>query len=312
MFSVSREAIYLFGFSIRWYGVMIALGAFCAIALSDRREKKYGLEKDTVISLALIALPAAIICARVYYVLFRLDVYLASPLSIFNIREGGLAIYGGLIGGTATGYIFAKKRKLSFFTLADLAAPSLALGQAIGRWGNFFNMEAYGSMITNPKLCFFPLAVYIPSENAYFAAAFFYESVWCFLIVITYLIIEKHNRFRFTGAGIAYYTAMYAFERAIVEGLRQDSLYLGPVRISQLLSVILIFSAALFAVLKASGAKKRRMVVYAALTAFTICLLSVSGVIGSSFCAAGCVLLLLIALRYTVSSRKSLCRSRNS
>ncbi|MBQ5771057.1 MAG: prolipoprotein diacylglyceryl transferase, partial [Clostridia bacterium] len=168
--------------------------------------------------------------------------YRGNLVSILNIRAGGMAIYGGLIGGAAAGLVFAGRKKLSFIKLFDLAAPSIALGQAIGRWGNFINQEAFGVRISNPALCFFPLSVYIPSENAYFAATFFYESAWCFLIVFLCLLFEKKRLFRFPGAEACFYVSMYAFERMLVEGLRTDSLYLGPVRISQLLSVIALFA----------------------------------------------------------------------
>lgn len=278
MISISREALTLFGFPIRWYGILIALGAFAGVMLADVREKRYGLAKDTVISLALWAIPAAIVGARLYYVLFRLDYYLSAPLSVFNIREGGMAIYGGLIAGVATGFLFARRKKISFLTLADLAAPSLALGQAVGRWGNFLNMEAYGIRITNPHLCFFPLSVYIPNEDAYFAATFFYESAWCFLIVILCLVAERRRLYRFRGSQILFYTVMYAFERTLVEGLRTDSLYLGSVRISQALSLLLLGACAVFLTLRIFAKKKRLFLLLSAGTAFLAGILSVSGV----------------------------------
>ncbi|MBR3928567.1 MAG: prolipoprotein diacylglyceryl transferase [Clostridia bacterium] len=273
MFDFSQKAITVFGFEIHFYGIIIVLGVYLAILLSEKREVKMGFQKETVLSLALWALPAAIICARCYYVLFNFDEYRGDLVSIFNIRAGGMAIYGGLIGGILTGFIYAKRKKLSFVKLFDLAAPSIALGQAVGRWGNFVNHEAYGIEITHPSLQFFPVSVFIPSENAYFAATFFYESLWCFLIVILCLIFEKKRLFKFTGAEAIFYISMYAFERMIVEGLRTDSLYFGFIRISQLLSILALLAVAVITIFKS---KKSKRLPPAALTALAFAVISLS------------------------------------
>jgi len=265
MFEVSRQAITVFSFPIHFYGIIIVLGVYLAILLAEKREIKMGFPRETVLSIALWALPAAIIGARVYYVLFNFDEYKGNLVSVFNIRGGGMAIYGGLIAGVMAGFIYAKKKKLSFIKLFDLAAPSIALGQAIGRWGNFINYEAYGAKIENPALWFFPVSVFIPSQNAYFAAAFFYESAWCFLIVILCLIFEKKRLFKFPGAEAYFYIAMYAFERMIVEGLRTDSLYLGPVRVSQLLSVLALLVVSMLCF---SKNKKRMPLIFSSGIAF--------------------------------------------
>ncbi len=278
MFDISRKAITLFGFDIHFYGIIIVIGVYLAILLSEKREEKMGFEKETVLSLSLWALPAAIICARIYYVLFNFDEYRGNLVSVLDIRSGGMAIYGGLIGGVLAGFIFARRKKLSFIKLFDLAAPSMALGQAVGRWGNFINQEAYGIKTTNPDLWFFPVSVFIPSENAYFAATFFYESAWCFLIVILCLWFEKKRLFRFTGAEACFYVSMYAFERMIVEGLRTDSLYLGPMRISQLLSVIMLMSVVIIVLLKRKSGKRLPLAALAVLSVGAI-VLSVSGIL---------------------------------
>ena len=278
MFTVSRQAITVFGFSIHFYGIIIVLGIYLAILLSEKREEKMGFPKETVLSIALRALPAAVIGARIYYVLFNFDEYKSHLVSIFNIRGGGMAIYGGLIAGIGAGYLYAKRKNLSFIKLFDLAAPSIALGQAIGRWGNFINSEAYGAKILNPDLWFFPIAVFIPAENAYFAATFFYESAWCFLIVILCLLFERKRLFRFDGAEAYFYIVMYAFERLIVEGLRTDSLYLGPLRISQLVSGIALFvvTSLILAEMKSS---KRMLPVILAGFAFAVLGLSLAGIV---------------------------------
>ncbi len=253
LFSFDKSGFTLLGLDIRWYGVMIALGALMAVLLAARREKKLSLPKDTALDVALWCIPIAIVCARLYYVAFSWDYYAADPAKIFSIHEGGLAIYGGIIGGLLTGWLYARAKKLSFLRLADLAAPSVALGQAIGRWGNFFNQEAFGLEVTNPSLQFFPIAVFIESENAWHCATFFYESLWCLLIVAVLLIMERKNFFRRTGDVFFWYALLYAAERTVVEGLRTDSLFWGPVRVSQALSLIALIAVCLLFVLRARG-----------------------------------------------------------
>ncbi|MBE5767505.1 MAG: prolipoprotein diacylglyceryl transferase [Clostridiales bacterium] len=234
---IDPVAFSLFGIDVKWYGILIATGALLAVLLCMRREKRYELPKDTSINLVLWAVPLALICARAYYVIFTWDYYRVHPDHILRLRDGGIAIYGAILGGMLGALLYAKRAKLSFLTLADLVAPGLALGQAIGRWGNFVNQEAYGEMITNPAWQFFPVAVYIERQQAYFQATFFYESAWCFIIVLILLILEKRGIFRRRGDCFFTYTLLYALERSVVEGMRSDSLYWGPFRVSQLLSI---------------------------------------------------------------------------
>lgn len=225
------------GVTVRWYGLLIALGIGLAIALSMLREKRCGLPKDTVVDLALCGVPAAIVGARLYYVIFAWQNYAANPVSALFVWEGGLAIYGGLLGGLLAGLIYARVKRLNFLTLADMAAPSFALGQAIGRWGNFFNQEAYGIEVTADGLKHFPLAVYIEADGLWHCATFFYESAWCFLVMCTLLIADRRGWFKRPGDCFFTYVLLYAVERALVEGLRTDSLYWGSVRVSQILSL---------------------------------------------------------------------------
>lgn len=298
MFAFTREAVIIAGFPIHYYGIVIALGVYLAVCLAEKREAAFGFQKDTVLSLALFAIPVAVVCARIYYVLFEFDEYRHNLISIFDIRSGGMAIYGGLIGGVLTGFVFSEVRKISFLRLADLAAPSIAFGQALGRWGNFFNQEAYGVKITRPALQFFPLAVYIEHEGAHFAATFFYESFWCLLIVCLCLIFEKKHLFRFKGAEISFYAAMYAFERMLVEGLRTDSLYLGSIRVSQLLSAVCLFAAALSVIfMKSKTNGKRAALLITASFAFAVVCLSLSGMISNLFLLPAGGLILIIVLR---------------
>jgi len=274
MIEFTKTSVEIFGFSVRYYGILIALGVLSGIITAQRREKRYSLPKDTVIDLALWVIPAAIICARLYYVVFRLDMFWASPLSILDIRSGGMAIYGGILGGVLAGFVYTRVKHAPFLTLADLAAPSIAIGQAIGRWGNFINQEAYGIAVENPAFQFFPVSVFIERQSGWFAATFFYESAWCFLIFLTLLLLERKNAFRFPGAAAAYYACLYAVERAAVEGLRTDSLYFGPVRVSQALSVLVLVILALALAFRHRHAKNRRAAAAVFVASSLVCLLS--------------------------------------
>ncbi len=230
----------LFGL-IPWYSFLIVLGAAIAIFLASKEEKRAGLKKDTALDFALIVLPCGIIGARIYYVAFSWPKFRDNLLSVLKIWEGGIAIYGGVIAGLLTAWIFSRRRKISFFTLCDLFAPGLILAQAIGRWGNYFNQEAYGAFISNPMLQFFPFGVQIKTDSGlqWHMATFFYESCWNLLVFI-FLITARRKWFRFHGDVICFYAFLYACGRLIIEDFRMDSLYASSsVRISQLLSVVI-------------------------------------------------------------------------
>lgn len=248
----------VFGLTARWYGVIIALGIGLAIALASRRESRFHLPKDTAIDLALCGVPAAIVGARLYYVVFSWDAYAANPVSALYVWEGGLAIYGGILGGLLGGLIYARVKGLSFPTLADLAAPCFALGQAVGRWGNFFNQEAYGAAVTAEWMRRFPIAVFIRADGLWHYATFFYESAWCLMIVIILLAAERRGVFRRPGDEFLTYVLLYAVERALVEGLRTDSLYWGPLRVSQVLSVLAAVACAIILAARRRKASKRQ------------------------------------------------------
>ena len=227
------------GLNIAWYGVIIACGLLLGILLGNYRAKKRGWSSDLLLDFILLAVPLAIIGARAYYVAFEWDYFAADPSKIIAINEGGLAIYGAVIGGFLAAFLFSKAAKFPFLKLIDLVIPSLILGQAMGRWGNFINQEAFGALITNSKLQFFPLAVYIQSLGEWHQATFFYES-FCnsILLVITLLLGRKGVK---NGTLLATYFIGYGTIRAIIEGLRTDSLYLfGNIRVSQLLSALLV------------------------------------------------------------------------
>ena len=261
MFELTRSTLTIFGFTIHWYGVLIALGVLGAVLLAWLREERLGLKRETTLDLALICVPVGILCARLYYVIFSWDYYAAHPAEILDIRGGGLAIYGGVIGGVMAGWIYSRVKKIPFGTLADLVAPGLAFGQAVGRWGNFLNQEAYGAAVTNPHLHIFPLSVYIEGSGWHYAT-FFYESLWCALICIFLLIAEKRGFFKRKGDTFLWYLFLYALERCLVEGLRTDSLYIGPLRVSQALSLTVLLVLQIGLCLRLRGRQSPVMSLY--------------------------------------------------
>ena len=224
----------LFGV-ISVYGVLIALAVLIAALLCQREGRRRNLPEDIGLDIVLWAVPLGIVCARLYYVAFNWDYYMQDPISILYIHQGGLAIYGGVIGGAFGLYLLSRRRHVAWLTLLDIAAPLVILGQAIGRWGNFFNGEAYGYAVQNPALHFFPLAVQV--DGTWHMATFFYESCWdlCgFIVLWRYRLRAKHP-----GDVFFMYLLWYGAGRTIIEGLRTDSLMLGNIRVSQLLSLVL-------------------------------------------------------------------------
>ena len=226
-------------YPVPWYSFLIVTGIILAVILACRGEKRAGLPKDTMIDLALRLLPCGIAGARIYYVIFSWDRFRNDFWSVFRIWEGGIAIYGGIIGGFIALLVFCRKRGISLMLLCDLIVPGLALAQGIGRWGNWFNIEAYGLRVTKQSLCFFPLAVQVPADgNAWHLAAFFYESIWdiCIFLFLLFMRNKKLNR---RGDVFFFYIFLYSAGRLVIEETRMDSLYLlSSVRISQLLSAV--------------------------------------------------------------------------
>lgn len=228
--------------SIPWYSVLIVTAVALGIWLASREERRLGLPKDSVLDFVLWAVPLAIVGARLYYVAFRWDMYANDLGRILNTREGGLAIYGGILGGLLAAVIVTRHKRLSFAMLLDACAPSLLLGQAIGRWGNYANMEAFGPAVTNPAFQFFPLAVEIPSAEGWtwHMATFFYESFWC---AIGFAVLWSfRKRTKRPGDVMLWYALWYGAGRAVIEGLRTDSLMFlnGSIRVSQLLSAAVL------------------------------------------------------------------------
>ena len=249
----SRYLIY----PVPWYSFLIVVGVVLAVFLACREERALNLPKDTVIDLALWILPCGIIGARIYYVVFSWDQFQHDFFSVFRIWEGGIAIYGGIIAGLLTLFVFCRRRHLPALLLCDAIAPGLALAQSIGRWGNWFNIEAYGRSVNRTDLCFFPLALQVPSDGySWHFATFFYESVWDFSIFIV-LLVFRRRLFRKQGDVFCFYVLLYAAGRMIIEELRVDSLYAASsVRISQLFSILLCIAVLIryFTVLSKAGA----------------------------------------------------------
>lgn len=264
---INPVAIDLGVIEIRWYGLIIAVGILLALYMAVRESEKRGLAKDTFLDLVLYAVPIAIISARIYYVIFQWDYYSQNLGEIIKIWNGGIAIHGALIGSVITAYVFTKVKGISFWKLADIAAPSILLGQAIGRWGNFINQEAHGGEVSRAFL----EGLYLPDwiinqmyiegpigEFAYYHPTFLYESLWNFVGVILLLALRKVNLRR--GESFLTYVIWYSVGRFFIEGLRTDSLMVtSDLRAAQLISVALIIgSVALLVYRRVKGLSEDR------------------------------------------------------
>jgi phosphatidylglycerol:prolipoprotein diacylglycerol transferase len=240
-------AFSIFGISIRWYGILIALGLLTGILIANYTCRLKGISYDKLLDILIIVLPIAIIGARLYYVLFEFDYYRNNLSEIINIRMGGLAIHGGVIFGVLAAVIYTKIKRLDFFKYADAAAPSLIIAQAIGRWGNFFNREAHGGPVSGEFINHFPEFIKrgMLIDGQYYHPTFLYESLWNLIVfALLILIIKKSKK---TGLAAFSYIGLYSIGRFFIEGLRTDSLMLGNFRIAQLVSLggILVWTISL-------------------------------------------------------------------
>ena len=227
-------------FSIHFYGVVIALGLVLAVIYACRRSKQFGITEDDLLDGVLWVTPFAILCARAYYCVFSWEQYAADPIRVLYIWEGGLAIYGGVLGAAIGVAVFCRIKKIKLPMLLDLVSLGFLIGQSIGRWGNFFNREAFGAE-TESFLRMGLMNAYTGTVT-YYHPTFFYESVWN---AAGFLLLHHLSKKRQYDGQIALgYVVWYGFGRAFIEGLRTDSLYWGPFRVSQLLAAISCAAAA--------------------------------------------------------------------
>lgn len=230
---MDRVAFSIFGIDIMWYGILISLGVILGYMVAVKLAKLENISENTILDILVWALPLAIVGARAYYVIFEWDYYSKNLGEIIDIRGGGLAIYGGIIAAVTTCYVICKKKNLKFLKMLDIFMPAIALGQAVGRWGNFINKEAYGTP-TN-----LPWAITIDGTKVH--PTFLYESLGDFLIFLLLVYIFKNSK-KFNGQIISLYMILYGILRFFVEGLRTDSLYIGALRVSQLVSIAIIIA----------------------------------------------------------------------
>ena len=228
----------VFGFSIYWYGVIIAAGFLLAVLYCMHRCGEFGLNSDNVLDTLIVGTPLAIIGARLYYVVFYFDLYRDNLWEIFAIRDGGLAIYGGIIGAIIGLLIVSHWRRFSALAMLDLGCFGMLIGQFVGRWGNFINREAYGA--ETEIFCRMGLTDPVTGNTIYVHPTFLYESLWNFLGFVLLHIFSKKFERRFDGQFFLMYVAWYGFGRMLIEGLRTDSLYIPgtAIRVSQLLGAL--------------------------------------------------------------------------
>ncbi|MBT0924146.1 prolipoprotein diacylglyceryl transferase [Streptococcus parasanguinis] len=233
-------ALQLGPISIRWYAICIVSGLILAVYLSMKEAPRKKIDPDDIIDFILIAFPLAIVGARLYYVIFEWGYYSQHLGEIFAIWNGGIAIYGGLLTGALVLYLFSRRRLIEPIDFLDIAAPSVMIAQSIGRWGNFFNQEAYGAAVKslNYLPSFIRDQMYI--DGSYRQPTFLYESIWNLLGFLLILILRRKPQFLRQGEVTAFYLIWYGFGRMIIEGMRTDSLMFAGLRVSQWLSMILI------------------------------------------------------------------------
>lgn len=238
-FDISRVAISLGSFKVYWYGLIIATGLMLAILYAYKTAPRFQLNFNKLMNCVFVGLVTGIIGARLYFCIFKWDYYFTHPIEIFYIHEGGLAIYGGIIGAIAGGLVVAKIQKMRFLPILDVVMIGFLIGQGLGRWGNFFNQEAYGTVTNLPWAMMSEGTLNQPVHPC-----FLYESLWCLLGALLLHLYSKYRQ-HYAGEIFFMYLVWYGFERMFVEGLRTDSLYLPfrvfgmDIRVSQVLSFAL-------------------------------------------------------------------------
>lgn len=246
-FSIDKVCFTIFSIPIYWYGVIIAFGFAMGILFASYAASKLGEKKDIVLDIALVCAPCAIIFARAYYVIFSWDDFKGDLMSIFDIRSGGIAIYGAVIGAVIAAYVYCRIKHKDTLKVFDIGSVGLITGQMIGRWGNFVNQEAFGSNTTLPwamegdgirtYLASLASRGYDVSVDLGVHPTFLYESLWCLMVLVALLVIIKKH-YKYSGQVFFAYCSLYGLGRFFIEGLRTDSLMFGAIRVSQALALV--------------------------------------------------------------------------
>jgi len=263
-FTVNKIAFTLFGkLEVRWYGIIITTGIILAVLYCAYRSAEVGISKDDLLDMALYTVISGVIGARLYYVLMTLNVYEYKNLyDVIALWDGGLAIYGGIICGGAAVIIFSRIKKINILRALDMVAPSVMIAQSIGRWGNFFNGEAYGYEVAEGSVLYFLRMGLLPNINSsvrmdYFHPTFLYESLWNLIgFIFINLVFRKR---KFDGQIVLMYLSWYGFGRMWIEGLRTDSLYLGVFRVSQVVGFLCFTLGTILLTVGLVQARKRRL-----------------------------------------------------
>ncbi|GLO68415.1 prolipoprotein diacylglyceryl transferase [Oceanobacillus kimchii] len=247
--------------TIYWYGVIIATGAALGLWIAMKEAERLGLKRDLLMDFIIYAVPIAIICARIYYVIFDWENYSEGPFwRVIAVWEGGIAVHGAIIGGVLTAIVFSRLKNISFWQLADIVAPSLILGQAIGRWGNFMNQEAHGGELLESSFLYDLLPEFIINQmtinGVTYHPTFLYESLWNIIIFVLLLLLRRFNPLR--GEVFLTYLIGYSIGRFFIEGMRTDSLYVvGDLRTAQLVSIFLIIGSIIYIIYRRKTIKDR-------------------------------------------------------
>ena len=253
---MNRIAFQIGKLSIYWYSIFVVLGILFALFIIMREVKRQQINTYFFTNLIFYTLLFGILGARLYYVLFNLDYYLLFPLDIIKIWQGGLAIHGGIIAGLITMIVYCKKYKVNILKTLDISCVGLIIGQAIGRWGNFFNQEAHGSIVTKDFLKNIKLPQFIIDgmyiDGSYYHPTFLYESIWC-LIGFVILLFFRRRQYNKVGQTIAFYMIWYSIGRFFIESLRTDSLMIGNFKIAQIISIIMIITGIIIIIYSKKG-----------------------------------------------------------
>ncbi|KRN90332.1 prolipoprotein diacylglyceryl transferase [Ligilactobacillus ceti] len=251
---INPIAFVLGPFEVHWYGIIIACGMLLAVILSVREGNRHGIAEDDIYDLLLWGLPVALICARAYYVIFQWSYYSQHLNQVYRIWDGGIAIYGGLIGAAIVLLVLCYRKIQSPWLMLDVIAPNVILAQGIGRWGNFVNQEAHGKATTLSFLQDLHLPQFIINQmqinGIYYQPTFLYESVWDILGFLVLISLRRCNHCLKQGEVFLGYLIWYSFGRFFIEGMRTDSLMLGQLRVSQWLSLILFFGALIVIIIR--------------------------------------------------------------